>query len=562
MTVEMAAPQPIPLPPDFPVSWVTPEEVTYFWVNERMHFPGQLFPIDGLMLSIVEGGFNANATHVGLPIRFRLRRINTFGYQAVVPVPLTPAEMEALGPRLQATLQGLIQSMPARWATDLAEIKQHLAALAAVDYAALTPAQLVDSLDDVLERTRRLWRIHFQTVVPMLLSMGLFDDIYQDLFGKDTFAAFQLLQGQVNKSVEGDQALWRLSRRALTQPVVRRVLEERSAGEVVAALSESAEGRAFLTEFQAYLAEYGERGPDFLNLARPAWIEDPTTPIKMLKDMVGQPDRDLLAEHAALAAGRDEAIATARQRLAGYPAPVVGQFEGMLAAAQQAALIQEDHNYWIDQRGLHQLHRAIVATGERLAAAGAIETPADVCYLTWEQMRAAVGALPNGDQRAHVQANRAEMDSFAAVAPPPVFGTPAPPDPHADESPMARTMTKFFGGPPRPPTEPGLLRGNAGSRGVVTGRARVVRSLTEAGALERGEVLVCETTAPPWTPLFATAAAVVTDTGGILSHCAIVAREYQIPAVVGVGMATAVLRTGQLVEVDGTAGTVRVVAPA
>jgi pyruvate,water dikinase len=68
---------------------------------------------------------------------------------------------------------------------------------------------------------------------------------------------------------------------------------------------------------------------------------------------------------------------------------------------------------------------------------------------------------------------------------------------------------------------------------------------------------VTDTTAPPWTPLFATAGGIVTDTGGILSHCAVVAREYRIPAVVGTGRATAVIQDGALIEVDGDAGTIR-----
>ena len=85
----------------------------------------------------------------------------------------------------------------------------------------------------------------------------------------------------------------------------------------------------------------------------------------------------------------------------------------------------------------------------------------------------------------------------------------------------------------------------------------MIRSLAEAGRLRPGDVLVAETTAPPWTPLFATAVAIVTDTGGVLSHCAVVAREYGIPAVVGTGSATSVIQEGQLVEVDGDAGIVR-----
>jgi len=102
-----------------------------------------------------------------------------------------------------------------------------------------------------------------------------------------------------------------------------------------------------------------------------------------------------------------------------------------------------------------------------------------------------------------------------------------------------------------------VLRGTAGSPGIVRGPARVLRSLADADKLRTGDVLVAETTAPPWTHLFATAAAVVTDTGGMLSHCAVVAREYGIPAVVGVGRATDLIHDGQIVEVDGHGGVVR-----
>jgi pyruvate,water dikinase len=86
----------------------------------------------------------------------------------------------------------------------------------------------------------------------------------------------------------------------------------------------------------------------------------------------------------------------------------------------------------------------------------------------------------------------------------------------------------------------------------------VISSIADAGRLQPGDILVAETTAPPWTPLFATVAAVVTDTGGVLSHCAVVAREYGIPAVVGTGAASRVIADGRRIEVDGDAGVVRV----
>ena len=101
-----------------------------------------------------------------------------------------------------------------------------------------------------------------------------------------------------------------------------------------------------------------------------------------------------------------------------------------------------------------------------------------------------------------------------------------------------------------------MLRGLAASSGVVTATARIVLSLTEAHRLQQGEILVARGTSPAWTPLFGTAAAVVTEGGGLLSHCAIVAREYGIPAVVGAGGATRRIADGSQITVDGNKGRV------
>jgi rifampicin phosphotransferase len=102
------------------------------------------------------------------------------------------------------------------------------------------------------------------------------------------------------------------------------------------------------------------------------------------------------------------------------------------------------------------------------------------------------------------------------------------------------------------------LRGAAAGAGRATGPVRIIRGSHEFDRLRPGDVLVAPATAPAWTPLFARAVAVVTDTGGVLAHTSLVAREYGIPAVVGVGDATVRLRDGDVVVVDGTAGTVEV----
>jgi phosphohistidine swiveling domain-containing protein len=168
------------------------------------------------------------------------------------------------------------------------------------------------------------------------------------------------------------------------------------------------------------------------------------------------------------------------------------------------------------------------------------------------------GGTPASVQQ-RVKERKAEMEHFSRVTPPPLLGT-MPPFELADGGPLFRAIMKSDApGPTGSHGDAQVLHGQAGSSGIVRGIAKVVRSLAEAGKLQPGDVLVAETTMPPWTPLFGIAAAVVTDTGGVLSHCAVVAREYHIPAVVGTGRATKTFHDGQWLEVDGTAGTVRLV---
>jgi pyruvate,water dikinase len=111
--------------------------------------------------------------------------------------------------------------------------------------------------------------------------------------------------------------------------------------------------------------------------------------------------------------------------------------------------------------------------------------------------------------------------------------------------------------PPEENTDPNVLKAVAGSPGQYTGPARVCRSLAQAtDELEEGEIMVVEMTLPPWVPLFPLAGAVVSDVGGVLSHSAIVARECGVPAVVGTNIGTTVIKTGQVITVDGNKGVV------
>jgi phosphohistidine swiveling domain-containing protein len=227
----------------------------------------------------------------------------------------------------------------------------------------------------------------------------------------------------------------------------------------------------------------------------------------------------------------------------------------MLEAAQVGLLLTEDHGFYIDAYAVSLARDLLSEMGRRLVADGVLDDPDDVLMLTYDDLRVAALDLPGTDPRTLVADRRAKLAEHTHVTPPPVLGTmPAGPPP---DGALMRMATKYSG-PPAPSADPDVVTGFAGSAGRVTGVARVVRSLADAGALVPGEILVAETTAPPWTPLFAIVAAVVTDSGGSLSHSAVVAREYGIPAVVGARTATVAIADGDVVEVDGDAGVVRI----
>jgi pyruvate,water dikinase len=161
---------------------------------------------------------------------------------------------------------------------------------------------------------------------------------------------------------------------------------------------------------------------------------------------------------------------------------------------------------------------------------------------------------PSRSYRDAVDAAKAELQRCERLAPPAYLGVPpsmstAPPD-------LQAVMRHLRGYGVTPSEDARQINGMGASKGVVQGRARVIFGLGESHRLEPGDILVCRTTAPPWTQLFAIAGGIVTDAGGLLSHSAICAREYGIPAVVATQVGTARIPDGALITVDGEKGTV------
>ena len=288
----------------------------------------------------------------------------------------------------EAALNPLMERFESYWLDELLpEMQQHIAYFESCDLRGMSLDQLRAHLAETLKRVERMGALH-GVIMPMLFAMSQFEELYCELFeGATTLDALRLTQGFDNKTMEGDRALWNLSRLARSTPEVCEILSRYTAGEVIPALEKSAASQQFLADLRKWLAYYGQRLNSAFALGEPSWIEDPTPAIQNLQAYVAMPALRPEMEPAALAAERENSAAEARAKLAGYPQPVVKRFEILLKAAQVAAVVHEDHNFWIDQRLFYHVRRVILEFGSRLAQAGVLDAVNDVFYLTLDELQ-------------------------------------------------------------------------------------------------------------------------------------------------------------------------------
>ncbi|MCA9878101.1 MAG: hypothetical protein KC442_09970 [Thermomicrobiales bacterium] len=543
----------------FPEPWDTPFDNGEPFLFDPMHSPLPITPLTADLIGTASGvGMAAAAREMHLPLSgYDTRERNYFHFTRFTPLlPASEDDARQMAERTEASGKRELGRMMERWHGEyLPRLRELEARLADLLPSGASDADILAAMDEAQAIASEAWTIHFRIAMPMLLSMQIFDEFYADLFGGTEADGHALLVGAVSESVKAGFGISDLAALAREHGLAQEIIAT-PPDAIVRALAGTEAGRTFLAALRDYLAEYGLR-QDLFDLATPTWQENPSFALAVIRAYAIS-GRDARVEHAAMAASAETALATAREQLAMYPEAVRGQFEALLQFARQGAFLQEEHNFYIDQRNTALVRLVALRAGALVAERGWLEAPDDIFLLGREELREILGgvsARSGAEVQALVARRRHEMAQAAELTPPPFIGRP-PAGPPPASNPMERGMLRFFGGPPQVSETPGQLKGTPGSRGVVTGVARVARSLEEAQGLEPGEVLVAITTMPPWTPLFGIASAVVTETGGPLSHCAIVAREYGIPAVVGAAGATRAIKTGQEVTVDGGVGLV------
>lgn len=538
-------------PTDFPI----PTDLQGFWSWDKMHCPRPFTPLtQQITFNALTEGFSRAMDEFACPFGVQYRAINYYGFVSLPPFNLETETLEERLTRYHETLARMVPRIGELWEREwLPSILPQLDKARTVDYGSLSDVQLLDTLEELRQNVVYRWTIHGR-INFITIAASWFADFYNDTFEPENpTEPYQLLQGFHTRSVDAGQGLWRLSRIVRNSPRLKRLFEELESNRLVTRLERSGEGRAFLEELRVYLDEFGWRSDTIPSeLAEPTWRENPVIPLNTLQgyirlDADGDPD----VRFGQAVQHREELLAQARERLAADPEKLARLME-LYEGARHYLNVTEDHNFYIDQVGDTLMRLPILEVGRRLVHHGAVADANDVFLLYLAELREGISGR---DQRALVAQRKAEMDKWSKVLPPPTIGEPPP---QSDDPFVEAILVKMFGMPPEPSRDPAVITGIAASTGTVQGRAKVVRNLAEASKVEPGDVLVCEMTMPPWTPLFSTVSAVVADTGGVLSHCAIVAREYRLPCVVQTIVGTAVIQDGMVLTVDGSKGIVRI----
>ncbi len=563
-------------------------EESAFWFQDSMHWREALYPFDCIFLEFAIVSLSQyNSRHYIIPpaqgVDYRILN----GYPYFSPVGITDGPtIGARVPHFMERAGYYFQNWNAlydKWKVKTRELIDDLENInfeplpEMVKLEWVTEGRGMGSNFDMQVEYNRLielgykgWQYHFE-----FLNLGYAAYLDFFMFCKQAFP--DIPEQSIAKMVSGievdlfrpDDELKRLAQVAVDQGVADTIKNGGDIEAIVAALQGSEAGQKWLAELEVSKDPWFNfsSGTGFYHHDK-VWMEDLNLPLSFIRSYIDEieggadlsrPLEQLREERENIAEEYASLLASDEDREA---------FQGKLGLARTVFPYIENHNFYIE----HWLHsvfwRKMKQLGQVFADAGFWPEADDIFYLRREEIPSAifdlgsgwaVGAADRGSKYwpPEIARRKGIVNALKSWTPPPALGIP----PEVVTEPFTIMLwgitndsinTWLAGG------ADGSLSGFAASPGTVEGPARVITSSAELDQVQAGEVLICPITAPSWAPVFSRIAAAVTDIGGMMSHAAIVCREYGLPAVVGTGFGTQTIKNGQKVRVDGTAGTVTV----
>jgi pyruvate,water dikinase len=454
---------------------------------------------------------------------------------------------------LSGQIQKMLKTSQVRWTAVRAKYHDTVTRWQAVDQALLPPTDLLRAATEIFEGTAQYYTVAQSGPIPSASSSELsFTRFYLGLVKRKTDpAAPTFLLGLDTLALRSERALFALAQSIKGQPELAQAILKMPVDEICAALQyvalhheallecQSPTWAEFSKRFASYLAEFGHMVYD-LDFAKPIPADDPAPLVGTIKAYLDGKGSDPVARQRATDEKREQATRQVSARLD----PLRRKwFQKLLRWAQENGPKREDCISDLGW-GYPLLRSLFKELGRRLAAGGAILSPADIYWLESQEVETLAAALERGEAllsyNEQVEQRKAGWQRARTV-----------------RVPLALPEKSWVSGLlPRENKAGSTLKGVGASSGRVTAPACVLRDPQDFDQLHPGDVIVAVTTTPAWTPLFAIASAVVTEIGGPLSHSSIVAREFGIPAVLAAGNATHRIHTGEMITVDGDLGTV------
>ncbi len=565
-----------------------------FWFYDGLHYPEPLYPFDTIWDEawyLALSQFN-NRIFMVPPVRGVDHRIIN-GYVYISPVPVKdPQEIGSRVPNFMERAGYYYKnwdSLEAKWKVKMEGTIRELEALKIPrladmeDLSVVTDAigesqgyHLLKNYDDLINLGIKCWQYHFEFLNLGYAAYVFFLDFAQKLFPNiPAQRVTQMISGIDVIMYQPDEELKKLARRAIELGVDQVVCFSPQWTVVEEALKKLPKGVEWLTSLNLAKEPWFNIscGTGWFHHDR-SWNDQMNVPLSGIQTYVAKLREGVSIDRPTEKVRAERDRITAEYRALIEKPEDLKQFDELLGCAKTVFPYVENHLFYVEHWFHSVFWNKMREVGAIMKEHGVIADVEDIWLLRRDEIKTALwdivtawatGVTPRGTQTwpKEIGWRKGVMAKFKEWNAPPAIGTA----PEVIQEPftivlwgvtnksLADWASVQEAGDPDKITE---LKGFAGSPGIMEGKARVCKTVSEVGDLLQGEILVAPTTSPSWAPAFAKIGACITDVGGVMSHAAIVCREYGMPAVVGTGHATKIIKTGMMIRVDGSTGAVTI----
>ncbi|MEO2129691.1 MAG: PEP-utilizing enzyme [Microbacterium sp.] len=559
-----------------------------FWFCDSQHWPTVTKPFETIGFEFAVGCLGQyNSRQLLIPtangIEYRIHN----GYVFMSPVVVDPADIEARVPQFMERAGHYFQNWESLLENWHGKLHATIAELESVEFTALPDAiaredvlagkgtgpstELLADYDRIIALAYRAWQYHFE-----FLNLGYVAYLDLFMFCKEVFpripdqAIATMVQGVDMELFRPDDELKNLAKIAVRDGLTGLFDDTSDAATTLAAIAAHPSGGAWMDAWQSAQDPWFNftTGNGFYAHDE-YWRDVPSIPLGFIAGYIErlQNGHDIDRHVADLVAERDRITEEYAEMLSGE---VLETFRGKLGLARTVYPYVENHNFYIEHWTMGVFWRKARQLSKMLHEQGFWPEANDMFYLRRDEVREAlfdyvnawmVGAPAIGPDYwpDEIQRRRGIVDALSTARPQPALNTP----PEVITEPFTLMLwgitddqiQNWLG---KGDVPEGTLKGMPASPGTAEGPARVISTADQLSEVQEGEILVAPVTAPSWGPIFGKIRATVTDIGGMMSHAAIVCREYGMPAVTGTGTASVDIVTGQMLRVDGTSGTVTI----